>query len=264
MSEPPPPPPISQAPPPPPPSPPPPAEKRRRGPFGDAVGLPYIEWTPVTVLLGVMTAIGIMIVGTAPVAIADPDLESVAAKDIAQLMVGVAFFFGGLIFALTTTGGKLKAALRALGFRDMAWRQVGLGLVTWLFYLVCAYALTLVLDPQQEDVTKDIGGDDGGTLAMIIAGILIIVIAPISEEVFFRGFMFAGLRRRLPIWGAAIISGAVWGSLHLSAGNVDVAIQLTIFGVILAYAYEQSGSLWTPIVGHTLNNAIAFIYLVTS
>ena len=93
---------------------------------------------------------------------------------------------------------------------------------------------------------------------------LIVIVAPVSEEVFFRGFMFAGLRRSMPLWIAAVISAVVWGSLHLTGGNVGVAIQLAVFGVILAYLYERSGSLWAPIMAHGLNNAIAFLYLVTN
>ena len=123
--------------------------------------------------------------------------------------------------------------------------------LAWLAYLICALALSPLLDPEQEDVHKEIGGgDEGGTLAMIVAGILIVVVAPVSEEVFFRGFMFAGLRRAMPLWIAAVISAAVWGSLHLTGGNVGVAIQLAVFGVILAFLYERSGSLWAPIMAH--------------
>ena len=262
MSEAPPAPPESQPPPPRPPSAPPPDQGKRR--FGDFVGLPYVEWTPLTVLLGVLTAIGIMILGTIPIAIADPELDSIAAKDAAQLMVGLALFFGAFVFAFASAGAKVKDAFVSLGFRGLAWRLVGLAALAWFAYLICAFALAPLLSPEQEDVTKEIGGDDGGTLAMIAAGFLIIVVAPVSEEVFFRGFMFAGLRRRLPLLFSAVISAAVWGSLHLGGGNVGVAIQLAVFGVILAILYERSGSLWAPIMAHMLNNTIAFLYLVTN
>lgn len=267
MSElppPPPPPPRASMPPPPPPPappPPPPPSKRRFGP--DPVGLPYVGWKPLTVLFGVLTAIGLMIFLTVPIAFFDSDLESTAAKDVAQFMVGFALFMGAYIFAVGDAGGDYREALRRLGFRNPAWKLIGLGALAWGIYLVCALVLAPLLSPDQEDVTQEIGGD-GGALAMVLAGFLIIVVAPVSEEVFFRGFMFAGLRRSMPLWVAAVISAAVWGSLHLSGGNVGVAIQLAVFGVILAYLYEQSGSLWATIFAHGLNNTIAFLYLISN
>ncbi len=267
MSEPttpPPPPPRPSSPPPERAAPIPPPDLKKYG-LRDSVGLPYIQWTPFTVFLGVLTAVGIMLAGTILIAIGDPELESIVAKDLAQLMVGVALFMGAFIFALSTSGGKPIEALRSLGFRGLAWRLVGLAALAWLAYLISAFVLSLVLDPQQEDVTKEIGGgDDGSTLALIAAGFLIVVVAPVSEEVFFRGFMFAGLRRAMPLWIAAVISAMVWGSLHLTGGNIAVAIQLAVFGVILAYLYEHSGSLWAPIMAHGVNNAIAFAYLVAT
>ncbi len=228
------------------------------------MGLPEIGWSPLTVLFGVLVAIGIMILGTIPIAVIDPDFESIAAKDAAQLMVGAALFLGAFIFAFTDARGNAREALRRLGFRDLAWRLIGLGALAWLIYLLCALVLSTLLHPEQEDVTKEIGGDAGGAINVIAAGLLIIVVAPVSEEVFFRGFMFAGLRRSLPMWVAAVISAAVWGSLHLSSGNIDVVIQLAVFGLVLAWIYERSGSLWAPIFAHGLNNTIAFLYLVSN
>lgn len=222
-----------------------------------------IGWTPLTVLLGALTAIGLMIVTTVPIAVADPNLESIAAKGGAQLMVGVALVAAALIFALADAGGNLMAALRRLGFRDLAWRLIGLGALAWVIYLICALLLAPLLSPEQDDVAKEISGDSGDALAMIVTGVLIIVVAPISEEVFFRGFMFAGLRRSLPLWVAAVVSAGIWGSLHLSGGNLGVAIQLAVFGVILALLYERSGSLWATIFAHGLNNTIAFLYLLS-
>ena len=227
------------------------------------VGLPTIGWTPLTVIFGVLTAIGITLFGTFPVAIFDPELDSTAANDISQLMVAVGLFGGALIFALTDAGGRLGEALRSLGFRGIAIRIVGLAILAWLAYVALAALAAPLLQPDQEDITREIGGDDGSVLALVIAGLLIVVAAPISEEVFFRGFMFAGLRNSMPIWPAAVISAIVWGSLHIPGGNIGVAVQLAIFGVVLAWLYERSGTLWAPVLAHGINNTIAFVLLAT-
>jgi membrane protease YdiL (CAAX protease family) len=117
--------------------------------------------------------------------------------------------------------------------------------------------------PEQTDVTEQLGFDES-TLAAIVAGALIVAVAPFAEELFFRGFFFAGLRGRLPFPIAAVGSGILFGAVHLDGANLIAALQLTILGVILAWLYERTGSLWAPIALHAVNNSIAFSVLVTS
>jgi membrane protease YdiL (CAAX protease family) len=78
--------------------------------------------------------------------------------------------------------------------------------------------------------------------------VLILGIVPFCEELFFRGFLYGGLRRRLPFPVAAVISAVVFGAVHLNEANV----------------YERTGSLWSTIAIHVTNNAIVFTYLVTT
>jgi uncharacterized protein len=88
--------------------------------------------------------------------------------------------------------------------------------------------------------------------------LLIVIAAPVSEEVCFRGFLFGGLRERLPRLGAALISGLVFGGLHATTG-VSAVPPLIVFGVILALLYEKTGSIWPGILLHMLNNSVALI-----
>ena len=228
-----------------------------------ASGLPAIGWGPLLVGAGVVIAAITLLLGTIPIAVADPELDSTAAIDLAQLVVALALGGTALGFALADSGGRLGEALRRLGLGHFAWRAMGLAVGAWLLYLVFAAVLNPLLQPDQEDVTRELGAGDESALATVIAGFLIIVAAPISEEAFFRGFVFAGFRRAMPMIVAALLSAAFWGALHLSAGNIGVAVQLTVFGAILALLYERTGTLWAPILAHAINNSIAFTLLVT-
>jgi membrane protease YdiL (CAAX protease family) len=122
---------------------------------------------------------------------------------------------------------------------------------------------SLVAQPEQEELADNLGLDDG-TGAVIAAGFAVMIAAPIAEEVFFRGFLFAGLRSRMPFVAAALISGVVFGSAHLLGGNGAAAVQLAVLGMILAWLYERTDSLWTPIALHAVNNVIAFAFLASS
>jgi len=227
-------------------------------------GLPEVGWGGGMVAVGVLIAAGTMLAGTICVTIFDPGLESPAARDAAQLVVALSLIGTALGFALFDARGRIAAAFGKLGLGGrIAVGAIGLALLAWFVYIVFAGFLAPLLQPDQEDVTRDLGTDKDELGSVAVAAFLIVIAAPISEEMFFRGFMYGGLRRSLSIWPAALISAAVWGSLHLGAGNIGVAVQLAVFGVILAWLYERSGTLWAPVLAHAINNTIAFVLLVT-
>ncbi len=87
---------------------------------------------------------------------------------------------------------------------------------------------------------------------------MVAIAAPVSEELSFRGFLFGGLRRRLPALAAALISGALFGALH-APGGIGVVPQLIAFGAILALLYEKTGSIIPGMLLHVLNNSIGLL-----
>ncbi len=140
-----------------------------------------------------------------------------------------------------------------------------LGLVVggYLGYLAIGLIVSLLLDPSQADATKNLGAD-AGTIATILVGVIIVAIVPICEEVLFRGFLFAGLRTQLGPWVAATLTAVLFGAAHLSGDNANpaAALQLAALGGMLCFTYHRSGSLWTSIGLHMLNNAISFAVLI--
>ena len=86
------------------------------------------------------------------------------------------------------------------------------------------------------------------------------IIAPVLEEVIFRGVVFGSLRRRFG-WGAsAILSALVFSFVH----GYGLLGLLTVFwsGVLWAWAYEKTGSLWPSMIAHGLNNLLVSLTLV--
>jgi membrane protease YdiL (CAAX protease family) len=76
----------------------------------------------------------------------------------------------------------------------------------------------------------------------------------ICEEVLFRGFLLTGLLSRLDQRGAATLTGILFGLFHL---NVYRFLPTAVIGIVLGFVVLRSGSLFTGIVFHALNNAIA-------
>lgn len=80
------------------------------------------------------------------------------------------------------------------------------------------------------------------------------VFTPLTEEIFFRGFVMAGLVSRLGVVGAAVGSALIFSVFHLHPG---VLLPIFFTGLLLAGLYYYTGSLWLPIIAHAVQNAIA-------
>ena len=91
-------------------------------------------------------------------------------------------------------------------------------------------------------------------VAVVLTFQALALMTPITEEVFFRGFIFGGLLRRVgPRW-AIVVSALVFSAFHLSLG---VLIPIFITGVLFAWLYWRTGSLWAAIAAHAGQNALA-------
>ena len=101
------------------------------------------------------------------------------------------------------------------------------------------------------DVDSDIFFDGPAVLLTFQA---LAFITPISEELFFRGFIFRGLLPKMGPWGAIAASALVFSGFHLSLG---VLVPIFITGFLLAWLYWRTGSLWAAIGAHAGQNALA-------
>jgi len=164
-------------------------------------------------------------------------------------LVGAAYFFALL-------SGRPAAA--DFGLRPTRlWRSVRLLVAIWIgfFVLSAIWAVALGLDDTQ--TLPDELGANGPLVNALAVIVLVTVIAPLGEELFFRGFFYGALRNwRGPIL-AAILTGAVFGLIHAGSSPVGYLMPLAIFGAGLCLLYELTGSLYPAIALHALNNSIA-------
>ena len=95
---------------------------------------------------------------------------------------------------------------------------------------------------------------------MMLFALLGSVVAPIGEEVLFRGMLYTTLKRRVRAGSLMplIISALLFALIHASPLHL---IPLFLMGLGFAIAYERSGSLWVPILMHAVNNGVTFLML---
>lgn len=146
--------------------------------------------------------------------------------------------------------------------RRFLWVIAGVAAVTLPSLLMDALGLMdaiarLTGSPEDQDVVE---GLINGTWQhrLILAGAAVIM-APICEEVCFRGFLYNVLKRHAGPILAALSSGLFFGSIH---GALPQFLPLTIFGIVQCYAYEKARSLWLPIAIHCVFNATSVIYIL--
>jgi membrane protease YdiL (CAAX protease family) len=83
------------------------------------------------------------------------------------------------------------------------------------------------------------------------------LLAPFFEEILFRGFFYEILKNRLGIISGAIISAALFSFLH----DIPPSFVIAISGLVYAYCYEKSGSIWGSIGAHSLYNTLWFMFV---
>lgn len=150
--------------------------------------------------------------------------------------------------------------------RGRFWPSVGWAAAGMFAFYFGAVIYGLIVSPDGEQgVTEELGADEG-TLALLLAGAVVIVSAPLLEEFFFRGFFFRALRSRFSLGGAAILDGLLFGLIHIDPERLSETLPfipvLALFGVLLCLVYERTGTLYAPIAMHAANNSIAYSFQV--
>ncbi|HEY8017937.1 MAG TPA: CPBP family intramembrane glutamic endopeptidase, partial [Actinomycetota bacterium] len=101
----------------------------------------------------------------------------------------------------------------------------------------------------------------------IASVILAVFVAPVAEELFFRGILFRSIRDRRGFWLGALVSGLIFGLAHYEAAAWQDTVLLqsimVFTGVALAYLYERRGNLLANVTAHMVFNAVG-VFLILS
>ena len=151
-----------------------------------------------------------------------------------------------------------------LGLRGFA---VGRGVVTSILAFGLLILINLVWSivetelglPGQPELVPLFGN---GWQALLFALLVVGVVAPLVEELFFRGYLYAGLRQRFGRRRGMLLSAGIFAIAHVLPGTW---MPIFLMGWVLAYVYERTDSLWPAIVIHGLMNtmALALSYVAT-
>ncbi len=178
---------------------------------------------------------------------------------------------GGAQFALMAAFSAGRGSQRldtdfglVLRLRDMWGLLAGIGLQFVVVYAVLL-PLQLILDldnPPQQEVTQ-VAGEARGAVDIVLVVLIVVVIAPIVEEMIFRGMLLSRLRRSMGRVPAVLVSAVVFAAVHLADPNaVFVVPGLVVIGIVLGFQALRTGNLSVSIFTHAGVNLIAVISLL--
>ena len=239
-------------------------ERRARG------VLPYTGPSPFLVFLAGIPISGVLLITTGFVlnALGVP-VDGPLGRLASVLMQAVVYI--GLIRLLVVDGGSLSWAQMGITRPTLpALGDMGLGALTALPVIVATIPVAAVVTrflPTPPESPLPPAGDLPGTLVNLLAGV---VVAPISEEVMFRGFATTAWMAGMGRWRGVIRGALFFAVVHvLTISGVDarqaVGVAIAAFvgripvALALGWLFQRTGTIWAPLGLHAAFNAILLV-----
>ncbi|MFW6126210.1 MAG: CPBP family intramembrane glutamic endopeptidase [Chloroflexota bacterium] len=159
------------------------------------------------------------------------------------------------------SGLKYRVGWRALGFRPF---KVTKGLMLAGVVVVAGLVISVLNDMLlgwlgMEAPTGWPAELTESGLGLAIAALLAIVVAPVAEEAFFRGFVLAGIGGRVGYGWGVVLSAVLFTVAHMQP---LAFLPVFILGLLLGWLYVKTGSIWPCVLTHLAYNSIALAFMV--
>lgn len=206
----------------------------------------------VVVTLGVATSIGWYQQGSWPGRVT---MKMLGAPGVALVVTvqNVAF----ALFAWWRTRAVQALGMVPQWYELMVWSVIGVPLILVGNIVVGLIFALFGLQQNQAASYPLVAGDYTGQLIFWCAAA---IVAPLGEEILFRGYLWGALQRQYGVWWAVCVSAVLFALGHSTAasqGALVLVTQTLIMGLMLAWLRHQSGSIWAGVIAHSMNNSIA-------
>jgi membrane protease YdiL (CAAX protease family) len=194
--------------------------------------------------------------------LSDAEIEAFSSHALIVSLVGIAAAPGEL--AVIWLAIRL-ARCRAVDYLALVWPRrcdLALGFVCIAVLLPFADLTShLAGEPIVPDFVRDlyVTGRDGGTLWLL--AIALIIVAPLTEELVFRGFLFRGVAAsRAGVGGAILISSALWAVMHIQYSPFFIA-HIFVIGLLFGWLRWRSGSTTLTLILHAFVNLASLLQI---
>ncbi len=234
---------------------------------GDTTRSPDTDWVwwtaPLALVAGiVLAAVAGLVIDIPAVALGTNIREHTpGGLVIADTFVQDIAFVVAAVYCAKLAPGAVRSWQFGLRRPGHGWWHAALLVLALLIAFIALDALWAeVLHPTKEKLLETLGTKESKSLLVLSAG-LTCVVAPIAEEMLFRGYMFTALRNWRGTLPAALLVGLLFGGVHATSAPAADLVPLGALGFGLCLVYRYTGSLYPGIGAHALNNSIAFASL---
>lgn len=161
--------------------------------------------------------------------------------------------YGQSVKAIGFISGKVFTSVVYAAIGYMALIPVILAIMVVTFYVT---KLVHYQPPVQPIV--QVFMEEKETAVLLFSALFAAIFGPIAEEIFFRGFMYTAVRKKLGVLPAILVTSALFSFLHT---HIVGFLPILALGMLLAYLYEKTGSLVPSIMVHVMHN-IGMVMLV--
>ncbi len=252
----------------PPPAPPEPPPRAPEPVEGDRTHSPTTDWPPWTAPVALVG--GLVLAAVAGLAVDVPALllgvkfsssYTPPGLAIADTVVQDVAFVCAAVYCAHLGGRVVRSWQFGLRTPGVGWASAaGMILLLLMLFVMLSVVWSDVLNPTKEKLLEQLGSNESEVLLLLSAA-LTCVVAPICEEFLFRGYIFTALRNWRGTWVAALITAVLFGGVHAGSAPALDLVPLAGLGFGLCVLYRYSGSLYTCIIAHSINNSIAFASL---
>lgn len=194
---------------------------------------------------------------------------------LTTVLAALGYAFGlGLALGVPVLITRKKTSKRTLGFdRLPSWSDIGLGIAAMVpYYILSGIILwfgTEVLKVIHPEIGQQIPFENLSLrIEYFVAFITLVVMAPLAEELLFRGYLLGRLNEHIGKWLAVVVAGAVFGLMHLIGFDDNglvlqwgAAADTFAMGLVAGTLRQLSGSIWAGVLLHAIKNGIAYYFL---
>jgi len=203
------------------------------------------------VVLGLMDSANISLAG-----INDSTFQTVMSGIIYLLSIGIVIGVPWLIKQYKTTRDEL-------GLRQWpAWLDILIAPGAFIVYVLLSYVLTMLamnLPFYNAEQAQDTGFTQlSQGYEYMLAFVTLVVIAPIAEEILFRGYLLGKLRKHVSLWASILITSLLFAIVHF---QFNVGVDVFALSIVLCLLRVWTGRLAPAVLLHMIKNGIAFYFL---
>ncbi|MEM0143125.1 MAG: type II CAAX endopeptidase family protein [Candidatus Micrarchaeaceae archaeon] len=178
------------------------------------------------------------------------------ANSIAISSISLSLIFSFISFSyFLTKGYTLKESIKELGLekRKITFKYVVIGIVLFFVFFIGEIIASIISNVFNVGINTNVQAVTNGLPVYFF--IFIIIIAPINEEIFFRGLLCP----RIGIFASALIFGLMH---YLSYFSIAEFIAAFVFGIAAGYIFIKTSSLYSSIIGHMLFDLINIAIII--